>query len=155
MENSGKAKKGAERYLDFLAEEGFRPRINENGDVAFKYEGGSYVIRIDENDEMYFCLVFPNFWRIESVEELSRVKEIALAVTAEYKVLKIIPVVDFNTSATVQLFCSPPETFKEVFYRCLRAICAAVKEFSAKMQELPKPADDFVFHLSKYKVGSN
>jgi hypothetical protein len=54
MGESGNAKKGADRYLDFLAEEGFRPMINGNGNVSFKCEGRTYVIRIDEEDEEYF-----------------------------------------------------------------------------------------------------
>jgi hypothetical protein len=153
MADSGKGKKGAERYFDFLAEEGFRPRIDEYGDVAFRYEGGLYVIRIDEKDEMYFRRVYPGFWRINSNEELSRVQETALTVTAGYKVVKIYPVGDTNTNAATELFLSPPDTFKAVFYRCLSAIGSTVKVFKAKMQEPPKPADDFVFHLPKYNMG--
>src|SRR5918999_4194240 len=99
-----KGKKGAERYLEFLAEEGFRPRIDAEGDVAFKYEGGHYFIDIDEKDEAYFCLVYPNFWRIKNDEELSLVTEVALAITAKKKVVKLFPVEDANTCATIELF---------------------------------------------------
>jgi hypothetical protein len=153
MGDSGKAKKGAERYLTFLAEEGYRPRIDANGNVAFKCEGRSYVIEIDEKDEMYFRLVYPNFWEIESDEELSRVKEVALAVTAEHKVVKIYPVKDTTTCATVELFCFPPETFTDVFDRCLRTLRIGSEKFVAKMQEPPEQTDDFVFHLPRYNVG--
>jgi hypothetical protein len=155
MADSGKAKKGAERYFDFLAEEGYRPKIDAYGDVAFKCEGGDYYIEIDEKDEVYFRLVYPGFWRIKSDEELAQVKETALAVTAEYKVVKIFPEGDTNTSASIELFCSPPQTFTAVFHRCLRALRSAVKEFIARMQELQTQQDDFVFHLPKYKVGGN
>src|ERR671918_1919703 len=109
MGDSGKAKQGAERYLTFLAEEGYRPKIDANGNVSFKCEGRSYVITIDEKDEAFFYLVYPNFWRIESEEELSQVQEAALAVTADTKVVKIYPVGGANTWATIELFCSPPE----------------------------------------------
>jgi hypothetical protein len=149
MEDYGKGKQGAGRYLTFLAAEGYRPRIDANGNVAFKYEGRSYVIRIDEKDATYFCLSYPNFWRIESEAELSRVKEAALAVSAEYKVVKIFPVGDADTWATIELFCSPPETFTAVFDRCLKALRNGVKEFIAKMQEIPKPPDDFTLHLPR------
>jgi|ERR671914_531553 hypothetical protein len=155
MEDYGKGKQGAERYLTYLTDEGFRPRIDANGNVAFKCEGGNYVIRIDEKDEMYFYLVYPNFWRIESAEALSRVKEAALAVTADTKVVKIYPVDDTNTWATIELFCSPPETFTAVFNRCLRALRGGVEKFIAKMQEPAKPDDAFVFHLPRYNVGEN
>jgi hypothetical protein len=155
MGGSGKAKKGAERYLTFLAEEGYRPWIDDYGEVSFKCEGRSYFIEIDENDEEYFCLAYPCFWRIESNEELAQVKEAALAVTADTKVVKTYPVGDTNTWATIELFCFPPETFTAVFDRCLRALRAGVEKFVAKMEEPPEQDDAFVFHLPKYKVGGN
>jgi hypothetical protein len=155
MGDSGKAKKGAERYLEFLAEEGYRPTINANGNVSFKCEGRTYVIRIDEEDEEYFELAYPNFWPIESDEERSRVMEAALAVIADNKVVKIYPEDDTNTWATIELFCSPPETFKPVFNRCLRVLRGSVNEFVATMQDAPKQDDAFVFHLPKYNAGRN
>jgi hypothetical protein len=155
MAASGKAKKGAERYLTFLAEEGYRPRIDADGDVCFKCEGGYYVIEIDEEDEEYFCLDYPNFWPIASDEVLSRVKEAALAVTADTKVVKIYPWGDTDTWATVELFCFPLETFKDVFERCLSTLRVGVKKFIAKMEEPPEQDDAFVFHLPRYKVGEN
>jgi hypothetical protein len=82
------------------------------------------------------------------------VMEAALTVTAENKVVKIYPVRD-TTWATIELFCSPPETFKPVLNRCLRVLRGSVNKFRAKMQEPPKPADDFVFHLPKYNAGRN
>ena len=158
MGNSGKAqkgKKGAERYLEFLAEEGYRPKINANGNVAFKCEGRNYLIAIDEKDEAFFYLVYPDFWPIKSDEELARVMEAALAVIADTKVVKIFPVGDTNTWASIELFCYPPEAFKGAFERCLRALRGGVEKFVAKMQEQPKQDDAFVFHLPKYKVGAN
>jgi hypothetical protein len=153
-EKAQKGKKGAERYLEFLAEEGYRPRIDADGDVCFKCEGGNYYIEIDEDDEEFFRLVYPGFWDFSSDEELSRVKEAALAVTAENKVIKIYPVGD-TTSAAIELFCSPPETFTDVFYRCLDNLRNGVERFIAKMEEPPEQDDAFVFHLPKYTVGGN
>jgi hypothetical protein len=154
MAESGNAKKGAERYLEFLAEEGYRPRIDANGNVAFKCEGRSYVIMIDEKDEMFFYLVYRDFWPIESDEELVRVMDAALAVIADTKVVKLFPMGDTNTWAAIELFCYPPETFTAVFERCLKALRDAVEKFVAKMQEQPKQTDDFVFHLPRYTVGN-
>lgn len=155
MADSEKAMKGAERYLDLLAEEGYRPRIDAYGDVGFKCEGKTYFIEIYDKDEVFFRLVYPNFWPIASKEELSRVKETALAVTAGNRVVKIFPLGGTNTWAEIVMFCSPPQTFTAVvFDRCLSALRNAVREFIARMQEPPEQ-DDFVFHLPKYTVGGN
>jgi hypothetical protein len=150
-------KKSAERYFEFLAEEGYRPKIDSNGNVAFKCEGKSYVIEIDEeDDDMFFRLVYPKFWRISSDEELAQVKETALAVTDEYKVVKICPEADTDTWAAIELFCDPAETYTGIFDRSLRAVRGAVKEFVARMKEPPEQHDDaFIFHLPKYTVGRN
>jgi hypothetical protein len=155
MENSGKGKKGAERYLTYLTDEGFRPPITNNGNVAFKCEGRTYFIYIGEDDEEFFFLVYPNFWPIKNNEQLSRVQAAALAVIADTKVVKIFPVDDANTWATIEMFRYPPETFQKAFNRCLYALRCGVEKFMAKMQEPAKPDDAFVFHLPKYTVGEN
>jgi hypothetical protein len=123
-----------EMYRDFLIEEGFRPRLDGNGNVFFKYEGRTYVIQVDEKDTEFFRLIHPNLWSIESDAELAEVKEASLRATTETKVAKIFPVGD-DTWATIELFCSPPDAFKPIFRRCLSALRAGVKTFVSSMEE--------------------
>jgi hypothetical protein len=44
---------------DFLAEEGFRPKLDE-GDVQFKYEGGSYFVIADHRDAVVLPVLEEN-----------------------------------------------------------------------------------------------
>lgn len=125
----------AEMYRQFLTEEGFAPRIDEDGDVFFKYEGGNYLVLVDDRDEEFFRLIFPGFWSIESDEERVMVTLAAQHATAQTKVAKVFTVRD-NTWATIEMFCSPPENFKSVFRRCLNALRASVVNFQEKMREL-------------------
>jgi len=125
-------KQRAKMYENFLLEEGFTPTIDQDGDVIFKAEGRTYAILIDERDEEFFRLVFPNFWPIESNEERVKVEQAALQATAETKVAKIFPVRN-NVWASIELFCSPPEAFKPVFSRSMSALRAAVGTFAEKM----------------------
>jgi hypothetical protein len=118
-----------------LTEEGYRPWIDEDGNVAFKCEGRVYVIEIDEKDEEFFCLVYRNFWAIESDDELAQVKEAALVVAADIKVVKVFPVEDTEIWASIELFCFPPQTFTAVFDHCLNAMRDGVEKFVATMQE--------------------
>lgn len=124
----------AEMYRQYLLEEGFAPRIDEDGDVAFKYEGGSYVIIVDDKDDVFFRLIYPGFWSIESEEERTKVTQAALHATAQTKVAKVFMVRD-NTWASIEMFCSPPEAFKPVFSRCLSALRTGVDTFRTKMRE--------------------
>jgi len=123
----------ARMYHDFLSEEGYAPKIDKEGDVMFKYEGGVYLIIMDEKDEEFFRLVYPGFWPIESEAEREKAQLAALAATAETKVAKVFLVGD-NTWATIEMFCAPPEVFKTVFRRSLRALRAAVHAFRVEMQ---------------------
>jgi hypothetical protein len=73
-------------YSDYLADEGYRPSIDEDGDVQFKQEGRMYYIGVSEDDPEYFRVVLPNIWRIESEQERIQVLVAADAVTATTKV---------------------------------------------------------------------
>ena len=124
----------AEMYRSFLAEEGYSPRIDEDGDIIFKYEGGGYFIIVSEQDEEFFQLVYPNFWSIDSEAEREKVAKAALQATAKTKVVKVYPVGD-NTLASIEMFCCPPDAFKAVFQRSLSAIRSSLANFKEAMSE--------------------
>ena len=122
-----------EMYREFLAEEGYVPKIHGDGDVVFKYEGGLFFISTDEDDEELFRLVVPNFWAIESEAEREKAAKAALEATKRTKVAKVYLTKD-DTEAVIEMFCSPPEAFKAVFGRSLSALRACVKIFREEMQ---------------------
>ncbi|MFA5354322.1 MAG: hypothetical protein WC291_08835 [Thermodesulfovibrionales bacterium] len=122
-------------YAQYLQEEGYRPQIDEYGEfVEFRYEGKLYYILIDEADEQFFRLVFPNVWAIRNEEEMERVISAALNATVNTKVAKIMPYRG-NVWAVVELFCSPPDRFEAVFDRCLSALQAVVRLFKEEMEQ--------------------
>lgn len=127
----------AQVYSKFLTEEGFRPNIDSDGDVIFKAEGGTYYIDIDAKDDIYFRIVFPNFWKVENNEELMRVIIAANHATMLTKVAKVYVNSDGkNTSASIEIFLSRAEDFKAVFTRSMSALKASVQNFLDKMKEL-------------------
>jgi hypothetical protein len=124
----------AQMYLEYLRSEGYVPSIDGDGDVVFKYEGRTYYIIVSETDPEYFKLLFPNFWSLESPEEKVKAERSALIATLETKVAKVSPVRE-NVVATIEMFCSPPESFKNVFPRSISALRSAVQTFVEKMKE--------------------
>jgi len=119
-------------YFDFLKEEGYVPRYDDDRDIVFKVEGLSYLLFASEDDEEYFRMALPFFWEIENEEERQRVMAAATRVNAEIKVIKIYPVED-NTWASIELLFSPPDGFKPVFNRALRVLKHGVERFSEIM----------------------
>lgn len=126
-------KERAQMYMDYLRSEGFSPQLDQDQDIFFKFEGRTYLILIDERDEEFFRLVFPNFWSIDNEAERVKVEKAALQATADTKVAKVFPVKD-NVWATIELFCLPPDSFKGVFKRGLSALRSAVNTFTEKMR---------------------
>lgn len=119
-------------FSDFLREEGYSPKIDGDGDITFKIEGHVYFVSLDD-DEEFFRIIFPCFWKIESAEERSRVERAALKANADIKVAKVFPVKD-NTWAVIEIFSSSIENTKSVFGKSVRALQAAVSTFLEEMR---------------------
>ncbi len=130
---AGYTKKGLQDlYMKYLVEEGFQPKVDGDGDVVFKREGGTYFIRVSENDPQFFSLVFPNFWLIESEAERLRVYAAANLSNGVTKVCKIFTMKD-NVWAAVELFVASPPDFKGVFRRSMSALDGGRANFRVNM----------------------
>jgi hypothetical protein len=122
----------AEMYSEYLREEGYVPRVDDDGDVVFKKEGGTYILFADEEDKTYFRLVFPAFWEIESEDEDERARQAINELNADLKVIKLY-VVRNNVWAGVEMFIDPIESFRATFPRSIRLLANAVNKFREKM----------------------
>ena len=64
-------------YLhQLLKEEGYLPKIDDDGDLVFKSEGKFLCIFADSNDQEFVRISLPNFWSIDSEPE----REVAMKV---------------------------------------------------------------------------
>lgn len=124
----------AQAFSDYLHNEGYVPSLDAEGDIKFKCEGRTYYIILDDRDEEFFQIAFPNFWPIESEEERVKVEKAALTATSETKVAKVFPVRD-NVWATIELFCSSIDEAKAMFHRSLGALHSAVQTFADEMRK--------------------
>lgn len=127
----------AEAYIEFLQAEGYRPELDDAGDIVFKCEGRYYCVTVDEDDPLYFRLVFPNFWSIDSEPERHWARVAAAEVTAEFKVVKLYSQHDEMQAAT-ELFLARSGDFKLLFERCITALQGAVRRFCEVMERGPR-----------------
>lgn len=132
-------KKDADLYFKYLAEQGYRPEYDKDGDVSFKKEGGTYLVMVDEKDELFFQLAYPNFWPLKSDEERKRALEAANFANTKTKVTKVSVTSNNNVWATIELFVGKREDFIPVFERALSAIGTGIKRFAEKMKEGDQP----------------
>lgn len=109
--------------MSYLRNEGFAPKIDEDGDVAFKKEGDSYWIHIDDGDDDSFYVEFhgPSL----SLEDAN--KGLAMLacnhVNLNKKCVKaIMNKAKTSIIFTVEMFCESASDFTSVFYRCVRAL---------------------------------
>jgi hypothetical protein len=125
-----------EFYKDFLSEEGFRPSIDEDGDVIFKFEGGTYWIRVDENDRDFFQVQYFFGYEIESQEEFHRATAACMDITRQTKVVKIMALEKHSSFlASAEAFYASPEDVKKVFPRILSCIQGGINSFLKAMKE--------------------
>jgi len=58
-----------DRYMDFLYENNIAGKIDDDGDVQFKYNDKTFFFRVIENNPLIFDLVLMNVWSIDSESE--------------------------------------------------------------------------------------
>jgi len=120
-------------YMDFLATEGFRPRMNE-GEITFKYEGKSFLLHPDETDRTYFHLVLPNIYEIKSEEEDAEASDLMNDGNMKLKVVKIFKV-DNSIWMSAECFMDRPESFASFFERACDYLASALSSFHRGMRE--------------------
>ncbi len=124
----------AQRYLKFLQKEGLNAHIDSDGDVIFKVGPLTYYIDVDESDEAYFRIVFPNFKEIKDKKEYLKALEAAHYATRVTKVAKVWITPDGKrVSASIEIFIADPDGFQPIFKRSLSALMTAVTHFASKM----------------------
>jgi hypothetical protein len=122
-------------YMSILSDEGFRPELDSDGDIHFKYESGHYFITAN-CDDGFFYILFPSFWSIDDVEELGRAMMAASNVTRRTKAAKVYITKDLkNVSATAEALIANPSDVRKFFNRALISIRSAVESFAKEMRD--------------------
>jgi hypothetical protein len=128
-------------YVETLAEEGYRPKLDDDGDIVFKSEGRTLYIRMYPDDTEYMQLVLPNFWKIESEEEREMALIAANHATRVTKVAKVF-VTKANTCASIEMFLPEPSLFGKILNRSVVALRNGAEHFAEKMQDLEQTQED-------------
>lgn len=119
---------------EFLSEEGFRPKIDDDGDIVFKVSGDTYLICFREQDPDYISV--RKYFSLDEDHDLT-IYRLANKITAQYVVGKCT-IVDMNGDTLLLEIDSLEEldSFKKNFERYLQIIQEMEADFGKGMQEL-------------------
>jgi hypothetical protein len=121
-------------YEKFLREEGFLPRIDEDGDVIFKFEGRTLFISVQESDAQYFRIVMPSFWEIDDEAELIQALRAANEINRKIKVATIVIQGDKDVSSNAEMFIEREPDLEQFFLRTVKVLVQAASDFSDLMR---------------------
>ncbi len=138
---STQTQKRPETLLNLLAEEGFRPSSDADGDMQFKFEGGTYFVMLTADDDEYYQLVYPNFWPLESGDDRLNALVICDLLNRALKLVKLYTLAD-TVWAGVESAHATPEAFMHMLPRSLGYLQDAVRAFGQEMTSLEIPKDD-------------
>ncbi len=130
-----------QKYHSYLSEAGFFPRIEDHEDISFKYQGGSFFLRVHESDPGFFHLVMPAIYAAES-ETFSMA--VARAMNDVNHVIKAVKLVHTDAPSEVHALVEtilPAEdgsvgldVFQAVLMRGLGALQTARRRFAETLE---------------------
>jgi hypothetical protein len=126
----------AQPILEWLESEGFRARVDDDGDIHLRHEGRDVFIVFDADDPAYIRVIAPAFWKCEDdAEQRFLALTVANRLNGALKVAKISLRSDGAAYVAVELFLDGLEALRAVLSRCLDLIGAATWEFRERMKE--------------------
>lgn len=120
-------------YLSYLQASGYEAYIDRDGDVQFQAGKLAFFLSVDPQDPLFFRLVLPNFWPIESEAEYDRAQQACNQTNRQVKSAKLY-LQNSNVWLTVENFMTDPDDFRSYFDRCMAAAQLSLNTFRLEMQ---------------------
>jgi len=125
----------ADYYFQYVAEQGYRPKIDADGDVEFMKEGFTCYISVPTDDDAFFRVLLPNFWPLPTPEDLVKALHAANYANRFSKVVKLtVSKPKKNVNASFEAFLGSKDDFKPIFERALRSLTYGLTAFRDYMQ---------------------
>ncbi|MBQ6826933.1 MAG: hypothetical protein IJO46_02880 [Thermoguttaceae bacterium] len=134
---------GARVVFKYLEDRDYSPRYDSDNDIIFENDGSTYLVVFDEDDEIFFRILYINFYTYKNENELYRSFVAANKVNKTTKAAKVIvpeqyvedPERIFDSPViAIEAFSKDPYEFARTIPRSLSAITTAAKEFRSAMR---------------------
>ena len=109
-----------EQIAKVLEELGYKPQVDDDGDLMVRYQMKSIYAIVGDDDEQYVVLTIPQFFDIEEGEE-SVALTVCNKLTRELKLAKVYVDYTFKTvSANCEFYYTDEESLKDNIVRSLK-----------------------------------
>jgi len=122
----------AELVKDWLASEGFRYQIDDDGDVQFKFQGYGMWATVDKNDPLFLRIILPNIYELNG--DRGKVLEALNALNAEIKAVKGYLVRE-NVWVSLEMYVDSSPEVEDFIERCLNILIAAGRKFHEELNK--------------------
>ena len=121
-------------YEEYLKGEGYKYKVDEDGDISLRREGRWLVLFASDDDSQHFRLGIPNLWECQSEAETDLALELVNELNKGYKVVRFV-LVDGWVWATVEAYLDPLSAFRGTFDRYADLLCETTASFNRRMRQ--------------------
>ncbi len=125
-----------ELILQILEKMGYKPEIDNDGDIMFRYQMKSIFVMTGDEDEKYVSVMLPQFHEIVDGEE-TLVLAVCNKMTRELKLAKVYVDQTFkNVTATCEFFYNNAEALEDCIAKSLELLGVIRTVFRKNKAEL-------------------
>lgn len=121
----------ADLVKDWLASEGYKYTIDNDGDLQFKYQGLPMWVMVDQNDPLFLRVIMPNVYQLEN--NRAKVLEILNGLNANIKAVKGF-LVDENVWLSIEMYIDSSPEVEDFIERCLDILLAGFRKFAEELR---------------------
>ena len=114
--------------MNFLSEEGFRPELDDDGEIAFKREGVVWYIRVSDVDSVPMYVSLALYYTYNDLYTRQFVSE-SLGQLNDFKAVKT-SLYGKSYSYRAEMYLNEANTFNDVFYKLVDQILSMKKELN-------------------------
>lgn len=122
---------------DFLADEGYRPHIDDHGNVVVAIEGATFVVIGHENDPEFLQVLLPPFLEVDQ-GDIEKALFCASLASDQTKVAKLY-VKGTRVLGSAEMFVSDDAAVRSHLIRLTQTLRAAVANFARSFEALTAP----------------
>lgn len=126
----------AKKIMSILETWGYRPEVDEDGDVMFRYQLKTLYVVIGNEDDPYVSIMLPQFYEIEDGTE-TLVLAVCNKLTRDLKLAKVFVDTSFKSvTSTCEFYYANDEALAQSLGESLRTLGIIRSYFKKNMAEL-------------------